>query len=58
MLILAEELAEMEDLVNQGGLSVVNVGNNGNVLYLGHGTDFKRAKIRLILLELPLCCFI
>jgi hypothetical protein len=35
----------MKNLVYQGGLSVVNVGNDGDVTYLHEGCFLRRAKV-------------
>ena len=45
-LILAKGTRMLKQLVNQGGLAVVNVGNNGNVSELSHQTPFLFMRVR------------
>ena len=44
LLVLPEELALVQDLVDQGGFPVVNVGDDGDVAQLGHGAGRKKAR--------------
>jgi hypothetical protein len=58
LLVGAEQLTVVEDLVNQGGFAVVNVGDNRNVSDGSHkrGLLFGRAKVLRIIrkeTELP-----